>query len=160
MTKTITTSLISIFSLILFACSNQEARLKSIEEELSIELPKSFEVIQDDDISHNGFESDYTQIVTIKFEKDEFDQLINQIKNSPYFDQLAHYKGKSLQFPNSKISIQHSDILDSLSSISRSGTWVMENSNYKYIDFFTWADFCDGYIDTANRTLKYTHNHL
>ncbi|QHI35538.1 hypothetical protein IMCC3317_08840 [Kordia antarctica] len=149
-----------IIGFFLFGCSNQEARLKSIEKELFIKLPVNIEVIQDDDISHNGFESDYTQIVTLKFEKEEFEELIDQIESSPFFNELRRFDGKSKPFPNDKISKEHKIILDSLTAEARSGTWIKDKVNYKYIDFFTWSDFCDAYINTTNRTLKYTHNHL
>ena len=160
MTRTPTIFTLIIISLFLICCSNQEARLRSIEEELFIELPVNIEVTQDDDISHNGFESDYTQIVTLKFEKEAFEKLIEQVESSPFFNELMAFDGKSKLFPNDVIGKQHRIILDSLTTESRSGTWIKENENYKYIDFFTWADYCDAYINITDRTLKYTHHHL
>ena len=82
-----------------YSCSNLDKRIEAIEEEFGITLPESYEVIRDDDISFNDFESDYQQIVTIKFEDADFEEIKKQLEETIYFDQLPHYLGNSLQYP-------------------------------------------------------------
>lgn len=142
-----------------YSCSNLDKRLEAIEEEFGITLPTDYEVIQDDDISFNGFESDYQQIVTIKFEDEGFEDVKRQLEETVYFDQLPEYLGHSLQYPN-LLDSNHQIIIDSLARVGQNGTWIKEGHEYTYLDFGEWSDYVHGTLDLTAKTLQWDHSHL
>lgn len=139
--------------------SNLDKRLEQIEKDYSIQLLSKFEVIQDDDISYNGFESDYEQIVTIQFEAPEFDSVKSQIESSAYFNQLAEFEDKSM-ITIDKPSPEHQTIIDSLKKIKQSGTWIIKNEQYVFLYFRDWMDYVEGNLDLSAKTLTWNHHHL
>ena len=83
-----------LLAFLLASCSNQEKRIILLENELNFDLGENYEVVKDEDISHNGFESDYTLNINIKLYKAELDRIINQIELEPYFDQLKRFRSE------------------------------------------------------------------
>ncbi len=142
-----------------YSCSNLDKRIEAIEEEFGITLPESYEVIQDDDISFNDFESDYQQIVTIKFEDADFEEIKKQLEETVYFDQLLHYLGNSLQYPGD-LDSNRQVIVDSLAKVGQNGTWIKGDREYTYLDFGEWNDYVLGTLDLTAKTLEWNHSHL
>lgn len=147
-------------AIVLCSCNNQDKRLEAIEREFGIQLPEEYDVVQDTDISYSDFESDYRQTMVLQFGQKEFTELTKQIERSPYFGQLKSYDGESPSLPERGIPYEQQEVMDSLTKCGRSGVWIKKENEYRYIDFFDWKDFCQGTLDTRNRTLKYIHDHL
>ena len=137
------------------SCSNFDKRIKLIEKELQIHLPIKYEVLKDEDISHNGFESDYTLILKLKFEQKEFDSVISQIKLSPFF-QYAN----NLSSPAESKSITRKMIADSLETSLYRGIWIITENGFEFKDQGNKREPIAGEVNTADRTLEFTFNHL
>lgn len=136
--------------------------MKGIESELSLQFPENYTVTQDDDVSHNGFESDYTQTITIEFKEKDIANIVNQIEQSPYYDKLEHlYNNTHSPGENSNtIDTELTHIKDSLRRLNRSGTWIRRSNVYVYMDFFDWKEFCLANFDIEDGTLWFERNHL
>ena len=142
------------------SCSDKlDKRLSQIEEDYSISLPNEFEVIQDDDISYNGFESDYEQIVKLKFDQPEFDSVKVQIEKTAFFNQLHHFENNS-KIGSLPLDSVHQAIVDSLNIIGQKGTWIEKNSKYKFLFFGDRMDYVNGCLNFNEKTLLWNHHHL
>lgn len=148
--------------LLLFSCSNQDARIDSIQKELSLTFPKDFEVTQDDDVSHNDFEGDYTQTVSIEFQKKDIPNIVKQITSSPYYNELEHFNGRS-HSPyerNDSLSKELFIVKDSLKTLEVSGTWVRKANTFIYIDFFDWSESCKATFELRTGELWFERTSL
>ena len=146
---------------LLSACSNVQARIDLLEEELSIELPEEFGVMQDDDISHNGFESDYTLIVKLKLEPEGTTDILTQIREVPYFNQLERYynDGTGIHLMNEEIEI-HKKVEDSISRTDYRASWFRDHNGYRLVDFGNPLEPIDAFLDTVENTLLFEYNSL
>ena len=151
---------IILIATLFYSCSyNLDKRLEQIEKDYAIKLTTNFDVIQDDDISYNGFESDYEQIVKIKFESSEFDSIKGQIEKSSYFNELGNYENNSM-VTNEKPSYQHQLIIDSLRKAKQTGAWIIKEDQYVFLYFGDWMDFVEGNLNLSDKTLTWNHHHL
>ena len=145
-----------------FSCSKQEKRIVLLEKELNIELGNSYKVIQDDYISHNGFESDYTLILKIVLNKTDIDRIVEQIKSEPYFNQLGKFKNEQRGITLiGKENIKFfENATDSLKSTKYRGSWFQTSKGFEFIDLGDNMDPIDAEINLAERTLKFEFSHL
>ncbi len=144
------------------SCSNQEKRIILLEKELNIELGNSYNVIQDDDISHNGFESDYTLILKIELNKTDIDRIVKQIKSEPYFNQLGKFKNKQGEtILSGKENHEYFEkATDSLKNTKYRGSWFRTDFGFEYLDLKGGYEIIDAEINLKERTLKFEFNHL
>lgn len=134
------------------SCSNNlDKRLALIERELNIDLPETFEVIQDDDITISVVPSEYDLILTLKFDEGGFVKLEEQIRKTPYFNQTWH-------FDNSN----NEEVKDSLSRSTFRGTWHETESGFDFDDFFgpETSQLIKGGINVEEKTLKFTFQQI
>ncbi len=149
------------FVILLWSCSNLDKRIELLERELDLKLPENYEVVQDDDISFNGLESDYSLIVTLKFESQEFDTVIQQIKLIPYFNELESFRrqGSSLTLVGDEIE-QYERLKEEFKSLPYRGSWTSIESGFQFVDLGNKHESVDAWINTENKTLKFEFIHL
>lgn len=146
------------------SCSdNLDKRIELLEEELNIELPAKYEVMQDDDVSHNGFESDYTLIVKLQLEPSGTENVLDQIRETPYFNQVGKYFGERHGgielFGQEEIDAMEV-IKDSIPKTKYRATWFKRGDGYKLMDLEGGYEPINAFLDTVNNTLKFVFNHL
>ncbi len=131
----------SIFKLLILvclfgSCSNQEKRIILLENELNIDLGENYKVIKDEDVSHNGFESDYTLNLSIKLNKNELEKIIKQIETEPYFDQLSRFKSERGRYRvagNENMKF-FEVVTDSLKKTKYRGSWFRTDTGFEFLD--------------------------
>jgi len=147
---------------LLSSCSNQEKRIILLEKELNIELGNDFKIVRDDDISHNGFESDYTLILKIELNKNDIDRIITQIKSEPYFNQLGKFKNEQGGVTLSGIEniTYFKNATDSLERTNYRGSWFPTKTGFEFIDLGNKMEPIDAEINLKDRTLEFEFSHL
>ena len=144
------------------SCSNQEKRIELLENELNIDLGKNFTVIKDEDISHNGFESDYTLKINIKLNKVELERIVKQIETEPYFDQLSRFRSEKgrYQIAGNENMIFFNLVTDSLKKTKHRGSWFRTDSGFEFLDLEDGMEPIEAVINLREQTLKFEFNHL
>ncbi|WP_299190490.1 hypothetical protein [uncultured Aquimarina sp.] len=147
---------------LLTSCSNQEKRIILLEKELNIQLGNDYKIIQDDDISQNGFESDYTLKLKIGLNKNDLERIVEQIESEPYFDQLGKFKSETGRY---RLAGQENinyfkSATDSLKKTKYRGSWFKTNTGFEYMDLGNNMEPIDAKINLKERTLKFEFNHL
>ncbi len=147
---------------LLSSCSNQEKRIILLEKELNIELGNNYNVIQDDDISHNGFESDYTLILKIELNKTDIDRIVKQIKSEPYFNQLGKFKNEQggITLIGKENHKYFEKATDSLKNTKYRGSWFVTNKGFEFVDLGNNMEPIDAEINLTENTLKFEFSHL
>lgn len=125
-------------------------------------MGKNFEVVKDEDISHNGFESDYTLNINIKLNKAELDRIIKQIESEPYFDQLKRFRSERgrYQIAGNENMEFFKVVADSLSKTKYRGSWFRTDTGFEFLDMEDGYEPIEAEIDLKEQVLKFEFNHL
>ncbi|WP_431126901.1 hypothetical protein [Flagellimonas flava] len=147
---------------LLGSCSNQERRIILLENELNIDLGEKYEVLKDKDVSHNGFESDYTLELNIKLNKDELERIIKQIETEPYFDELSRFKSERGRYQIAgNENLQFFKVAtDSLKKTKYRGSWFRTESGFEFMDLDDGMEPIEAEINVKKQILKFVFNHL
>ena len=139
------TILIVILS-ILFSCSNENVRVQMIEDNLQIELPQNYEVIE------NNFEGliDFEINMKLKFDKKGLRFVEKQIHKTKYYEWadiniLAKYP-KKLTVVNQDTMIK--------------GRWINIKKGYRFNYIGDWTESVFAEIDTLKKELNFKFVHL
>lgn len=151
-----------LLAFIIASCSNQEKRIILLENKLNIDLGENYEFIKDEDISHNGFEGDYTLNVNIKLNKAELDRIINQIESEPYFDQLKRFRSErgSYQIAGNDNMEFFKVVADSLLKTKYRGSLFRTDFGFKFLDIEDGYEPIEAEIHLREKILKLEFNHL
>ncbi|WP_422084145.1 hypothetical protein [Ulvibacterium sp.] len=144
------------------SCSNQEKRIALLENELNIDLGNRYEVLKDDDISHNGFESDYTLKINIKLDKTELDRITKQIESEPYFDQLSKFRSERgrYQIAGNENMEFFKVVTDSIKKTKYRGSWFRTDSGFEFLDLDDGNEPIEAEINLNEQVLRFEFNHL
>lgn len=144
------------------SCSNQEKRIILLENELNINLGENFKVVKDEDISHNGFESDYTLKIYIKLNKEELDRIIKQIESEPYFDQLKRFRSERgrYQIAGNENMEFFNVVSDSLLKTKYRGSWFRTDFGLEFLDMEDGYEPIEAEIHLKEQILKFEFSHL
>ncbi len=147
---------------LLTSCSNQEKRIILLEKELNIELGNDYKIIQDDDVSHNGFESDYTLKLKIELNKNDLERIVEQIESEPYYDQLGKLRSETGRY---RLAGQENidyfkNATDSLKKTKYRGSWFKTNTGFEFMDLGNKMEPIDAEINLTELTLKFEFSHL
>ncbi len=118
------------------ACSNVEDRIELLENKLQIEIPNVYTVVQDEDISYNGLESDYKVVLKLQLESEGIQKIENQINQTPYYNQLVKFQGKGNgigTFTREEM-VEFKLIQDSILKTKYRGTWIETVEGFEFID--------------------------
>jgi len=151
-----------LLAFLLASCSNQEKRIILLENELNFDLGENYEVVKDEDISHNGFESDYTLNINIKLYKAELDRIINQIELEPYFDQLKRFRSERGRYRiagNENMEF-FKVVADSLLKTKYRGSWFRTDYGFEFLDMEDGYEPIEAEIHLKEQILKFEFNHL
>ncbi len=144
------------------SCSNQEKRIILLENELNIDLGENFEVLKDEDVSHNGFESDYTLKINIKLDKTELERIIKQIESEPYFDQLKRFRSERGRYRiagNENMEF-FKLVTDSIMKTKYRGSWFRTDSGYEFLNLEDGYEPIEAEINLNEQVLKFEFSHL
>ncbi|AXT54671.1 hypothetical protein D1815_02470 [Aquimarina sp. AD1] len=151
-----------LIAFLLTSCSNQEKRIILLEKELNIELGKDYKIIQDDDVSHNGFESYYTLKLKIELNKNDLERIVKQLESEPYFDQLGKFRSETGRY---RLAGQENidyfeNATDSLKRTKYRGSWFKTNTGFEFMDLGNKMEPIDAEINLKELTLKFEFSHL
>ena len=128
--------------LIIFSCDNQESHKDEIRDEI---IKNTGIVVSDFKVTNFDSESaigDYLELYTIKFDSLDFQNVINQIKESKYYDSSFSYNSSNRMLINTKIKKR----------------WVKMPFGYKFEYFINGTDEmiqCE--VGTSDYTIDYTY---
>ena len=149
-------------TVIFTACSNVEDRIELLENKLQIEMPNEYTIVQDEDISYNGLESDYKVVLKLQLESEGIQKIENQINQTPYYNQLVKFQGKGNgigTFTREEM-VEFKLIQDSILKTKYRGTWIETVEGFEFIDFGDKMEPIDACIDSKENTLTFEFNKL
>ena len=151
------TFLIILLFLLLSSCSKLDKKIELIENELNIELNNNYNVLENEFVQQAFLETDYKLILRIQLEENQILNILSQIKNEPYYNQLGKFKTENGEIRLAGIeNINYfKRVEDSLRKTKYRGSWFQTDSGYEFIDIEKKSDAIDAKIILKERILEF-----